>query len=83
MPSPNKIPREKLLTFLSALGLFFAVIEYLLPKPVPFMRLGISNLPLVLMITFWAVSLRSWYVTDCRPLRPARFRVLVRPVAAW
>jgi len=50
MPSPNKIPREKLLAFLSALGLFFAVIEYLLPKPVPFMRLGISNLPLVLMI---------------------------------
>ncbi len=54
MSSPNKeihgVSRRRLLAFLSAIGLFLAAIEYLLPKPVPFIRLGISNIPLVLML---------------------------------
>lgn len=56
MPSPSESPllaveyRRRLVAFLSALGLFLAAIEYLLPKPVPFIRLGISNIPLVLAL---------------------------------
>lgn len=54
MSSPSettaKLDRRRLLAFLSAVGLFLAAIEYLLPKPVPFIRLGLSNIPLVLML---------------------------------
>lgn len=42
---------EAVLVF-GALSLFFAAIEYLFPRPVPFMRLGLSNLPLLLAIDF-------------------------------
>ncbi len=35
---------------LGALCLFLSGIEYLIPKPVPFMRLGLANLPLMLGI---------------------------------
>ncbi len=51
MLSVNKTEtRTRILAFLGALGLFFAAIEYMLPKPVPFIRLGISNIPIVLTL---------------------------------
>ncbi|AEF85572.1 putative heptaprenyl diphosphate synthase component I [Treponema primitia ZAS-2] len=37
-------------TVLGAFCLFLSTIEYLIPKPVPFMRLGIANLPLMLAL---------------------------------
>jgi len=40
--SPDLIP------FLGALSLFLSVLEYLFPKPVPFFRLGLANLPILL-----------------------------------
>jgi heptaprenyl diphosphate synthase len=38
------------LAILGAFCLFLSTIEYLIPKPVPFMRLGIANLPLMLAL---------------------------------
>jgi heptaprenyl diphosphate synthase len=35
---------------LGAFCLFLSTIEYLIPKPMPFMRLGIANLPLILAL---------------------------------
>ena len=37
----------ELTSFLGGLCLFLSAIEYLFPRPVPFMRLGLANLPLL------------------------------------
>lgn len=42
--------RRDFLAFLGAMSLFFASIEYIFPKPVPFFRLGLSNLPLLVAL---------------------------------
>lgn len=39
-----------LVSFLGALSLFFATIEFLFPKPIPFMRLGLANIPILVAI---------------------------------
>ncbi|MDA3810699.1 MAG: Gx transporter family protein [Spirochaetaceae bacterium] len=39
-----------LTTFLGALCLFFSTLEYLFPRPVPFFRLGLANLPILLSL---------------------------------
>ncbi len=44
-----------LVALLSAAALFLSSIEYMIPKPIPFMRLGIANLPLIL-----ALGMLSW-----------------------
>ncbi len=44
------------LAFFAALCLFLSTIEYLIPKPVPFMRLGIANMPIVLALSLFPVS---------------------------
>jgi heptaprenyl diphosphate synthase len=54
-PAPEPPARRfrhchNLATFLSAFCLFLSAIEYLIPKPLPFMRLGISNLPVILAL---------------------------------
>lgn len=41
---------------LGAFCLFLATIEYLLPKPMPFMRLGIANLPLMIALDILSVQ---------------------------
>ncbi|MDR2149437.1 MAG: Gx transporter family protein [Spirochaetaceae bacterium] len=52
MPQPPLlIPTDrKIVAVLGAFCLFLATIEYLIPKPLPFMRLGIANLPLMLAL---------------------------------
>lgn len=40
----------KLTSFLGGLCLFLSAIEYLFPRPVPFMRLGLANLPILLSL---------------------------------
>ncbi len=42
--------RTDLVAFFGALSLFFATLEYLFPKPIPFFRLGLSNLPLLVSL---------------------------------
>jgi len=47
----SRVGREELrfrLLFFSALCLFLSMIEYAIPKPLPFLRLGLANLPILL-----------------------------------
>jgi heptaprenyl diphosphate synthase len=41
---------RKNLALLGAFCLFLSTIEYMIPKPLPFMRIGIANLPLMLAL---------------------------------
>ena len=41
---------RKTLALLGALCLFLSTIEFMIPKPMPFMRIGIANLPLMLAL---------------------------------
>jgi len=41
---------RKCLALLGAFCLFLSTIEYMIPKPMPFMRIGIANLPLMLAL---------------------------------
>jgi heptaprenyl diphosphate synthase len=52
MPQPG---REKpgTLALLGSLCLFLSAIEYLIPKPLPFMRVGLANLPLLLALNIF------------------------------
>jgi len=55
MPGFGKRPvRTDLVAFFGALSLFFATLEYLFPKPIPFFRLGLSNLPLLVSLGFFS-----------------------------
>ena len=44
--------RREIVAFLGALCLFLSAVEYLIPKPLPFLRLGLANLPLLLGLGF-------------------------------
>lgn len=47
--SKNKITtRLEFVALLAAFALFLSTVEYLIPKPVPFMRIGLANLPLMI-----------------------------------
>ena len=41
---------KKLLPFLAACCLFLAAVEYAIPKPLPFLRLGLANLPVIIAL---------------------------------
>ena len=41
---------RKTLAMLGAFCLFLSVVEYMIPKPLPFIRIGIANLPLMLAL---------------------------------
>jgi heptaprenyl diphosphate synthase len=47
--SPTK-GRTDLIAFLGALCLFLSAIEYMIPKPIPFLRVGIANLPILVSL---------------------------------
>ncbi len=42
--------KSDLIAFFAALCLFLSAIEYAIPKPLPFMRLGLANLPIILSL---------------------------------
>jgi heptaprenyl diphosphate synthase len=46
---------NKLIPFLASLCLFLSAVEFAIPKPLPFMRLGLANMPIIL-----ALYLLSW-----------------------
>ena len=52
MPSDSRHGRTEIVSILGALCLFLSAIEYLIPKPLPFFRLGLANLPLLLGLLF-------------------------------
>ncbi len=41
---------DKLIAFLASLCLFLSAIEYIIPKPLPFMRLGLANMPIIIAL---------------------------------
>lgn len=45
-----KTQDSKILAFLTALCLFFSAVELALPKPFPFLRLGLTNAPVILAL---------------------------------
>lgn len=49
-PSEGFSDKAKLTAFLGAFCFFLSAVEYMLPKPLPFMRLGIANLPILIAI---------------------------------
>jgi len=49
MPRPGK-DSPQTLALLGALCFFLSAVEYLIPKPLPFMRIGLANLPLLLAL---------------------------------
>ncbi len=50
-PSKDQAPvRIRLVAIMAAFTLFLSTIEYLIPKPVPFMRIGLANLPLMIAL---------------------------------
>lgn len=49
MQNPDTINRRNLIAF-SLRCVFLSAVEYVIPKPLPFMRLGLANMPLVLAL---------------------------------
>ncbi len=47
---PTRTDRLDVVAFLAALSLFLSTVEYVIPKPVPFLRLGLANLPLLISL---------------------------------
>lgn len=48
--NPRTTKNEILIAWFGALCFFLSTIEYMIPKPLPFLRLGIANLPVMLSI---------------------------------
>ncbi|MCQ2611310.1 MAG: Gx transporter family protein [Treponema sp.] len=48
MADTNSTENQKILAFLTALSLFFSAVEFAIPKPMPFLRIGLANIPLIL-----------------------------------
>jgi uncharacterized membrane protein len=47
--SESQMPtRIAFVALLAAFALFLSTVEYMIPKPVPFMRIGLANLPLLI-----------------------------------
>jgi len=47
---------RKTVAILGAFCLFLSTIEYVIPKPLPFMRIGIANLPLMLALDIFPLN---------------------------
>ncbi len=52
----NSLDNKKILPFFAALCLFMATLEYAVPKPLPFLRLGLANLPVLLALPVLGTS---------------------------
>ncbi len=52
MKAPHET-RYDAIALMGALCLFFSTLEYLIPKPFPFFRLGLANLPILLSLSIF------------------------------
>ena len=59
----GKEPLYKTLAILGAFCLFLSAVEYMIPKPLPFFRIGLANLPLMLAIDLF--PLPSFLILLC------------------
>ena len=57
-PADDSAPPRvrKLVALAAAICLFLASIEYVIPKPLPFLRIGLANLPLLLALDLFPAS---------------------------
>ena len=55
MRRPPLAPTETVIALLGALSLFLAALEFLFPKPVPYLRLGLANIPLLIALRLFSV----------------------------
>ncbi|WP_163336282.1 Gx transporter family protein [Desulfopila sp. IMCC35008] len=46
--------RDERIFILAAFALFLAGVEYMIPKPLPFMRLGLANLPILISLALFS-----------------------------
>lgn len=46
--------RDERIYILAAFALFLAGVEYMVPKPLPFMRLGLANLPILISLAIFS-----------------------------
>jgi heptaprenyl diphosphate synthase len=58
-PSEDFSDKARLTAFLGSFCFFLSAVEYMLPKPLPFMRLGIANLPILIAIDILPFT---WYL---------------------
>jgi heptaprenyl diphosphate synthase len=49
----SNLSRREQLAILGGLSIFLAVVEFMIPKPLPFMRIGIANIPLLISLTIF------------------------------
>ncbi len=47
-PHSKRDKRVEFVALLAAFALFLSTVEYMIPKPIPFMRIGLANLPLII-----------------------------------
>ena len=45
--------QRKLTSFLAAMCIFLSAVEFAIPKPLPFLRIGLANLPVILALSFF------------------------------
>jgi len=48
MTPRSKAVRTEFVALLASFALFLSTVEYMIPKPLPFMRIGLANLPLLI-----------------------------------
>ena len=58
----NKIT-DNSLVLLGAFCLFLSVVEYMIPKPLPFLRIGLANLPLMLALDIF--TFKQFFILIC------------------
>jgi heptaprenyl diphosphate synthase len=58
-----RLSGKKNLALLGACCLFLSAVEYMIPKPLPFMRIGLANLPLMLALDIF--PFKSFLVLVC------------------
>ena len=56
MSKLTPLPGRRDLALLGAFCLFLSAVEYMIPKPLPFMRIGLANLPLMLALDIFPFS---------------------------
>ena len=61
-PQPGRLPgaERDVIALLGAFCLFLSTIEYMIPKPLPFMRIGFANLPIMLGLDI--LGFRSFFL---------------------
>jgi heptaprenyl diphosphate synthase len=56
MPRDDINGTDRSVALLGALCLFFSGLEYVIPKPLPFMRIGLANIPLLLALDIFPLK---------------------------